>query len=102
VASPNLAKAGGQTAANQLRGVAARSAGNVYAAGVAQAPDGTELTLLLHWNGHSWARVTSADPAGSGGVSELQGVAASTAAGFWIAGSYRSGGVLHSFALHRS
>jgi hypothetical protein len=102
VASPNVAKAGGQTAANQLRGVAARSAGNVDAVGVAQAPNGTELTLLLHWNGHAWTRVTSPDPAGSGGVNELQGVAASGAAGFWIAGSYRSGGVLHSFALHRS
>jgi hypothetical protein len=102
VASPNVAKAGGQTAANQLRGVAARSARNVDAVGVAQAPDGTELTLLLHWNGHAWTRIASPDPAGSGGVNELQGVAARGAAGFWIAGSYRSGGVLHSFALHRS
>ncbi len=102
VASPNVAKASGQTAANQLRGVAARSARNVYTVGVAQAPSGTELTLLLHWNGRAWTRVTSPDPAGSRGVNELQGVAAGGSAGFWIAGSYWSGGVLHSFALHRS
>lgn len=99
--SPNVARVAGQAASNQLRGVAARSAGNAYAVGVAQAGGG-ELTLLLHWNGHSWTRAASPDPAGSGGMNELQGVTASAAAGFWMAGSYLSGGVRHSFALHRS
>jgi hypothetical protein len=102
VASPSAATIGGQPAANQLRGIAARSARNAFAVGVAQAPDGGELTLLLHWDGRRWARTASPNPAGSGGMNELQGVAASAAAGFWIAGSYLSGGVLHSFALHRS
>jgi len=102
VVSPNIAKVAGQAAANQLRGVAARSAGNVYAVGVAIAPGGAEVTLLMHWNGHRWARATSPNPAGSGGNNQLQGIAANAATGFWIAGAYLTGGVLHSFALHRS
>jgi hypothetical protein len=101
VASPNVARVAGQAAGNQLRGVAARSAANAYAVGVAIAPGGAEVTLLLHWNGHRWARAASPNP-GGGGVSELQGSAASAATGFWIAGAYLKGGVLHSFALHRS
>ena len=101
VASPNVARVTGQAADNQLRGVAAKAAGNVEAVGVAEAPGGSEVTLLLHWNGRSWARVASPDPAGTAGVNQFEGVAATGPEGFWIAGGYLSGGVLHSFAVHR-
>jgi len=65
------------TANDQLRGVAAISAGNAYAVGVAApAHSAVEQTLILHWNGHSWARVSSPDPAGTSGINDLQGAAA--------------------------
>jgi hypothetical protein len=103
VTSPNVLKLGPRFANNQLRCVAATSAKNAYAVGVTASSGhpNNVLTLLLHWNGQTWARVSSPDPAGSGGRNELQGVAASGLSGFWIVGRYLAGGVWHSFALHK-
>jgi hypothetical protein len=102
VSSPNVRRVDASTANDQLRGVAAISAGNAYAVGVAApAHSAVEQTLILHWNGHSWARVSSPDPAGTSGINDLQGAAAG-GGGCWMAGTYlTSKGAAHSFALHR-
>jgi hypothetical protein len=102
VSSPDVRRVDASSADDQLRGVAAVSAGNVYAVGVAApAHSAVEQTLILHWNGHSWAQVSSPNPAGVSGINDLQGAAAG-GGGCWIAGTYlTSKGASYSFALHR-
>jgi hypothetical protein len=58
-----------------LRGVAATSATNAWAVGFTGSK-----TLLVHWNGRTWAQVPS--PGGA-----LYGVAATSASNAWAAGS---------------
>lgn len=102
VSSPDVRRVDASSADDQLRGVGAISAGNIYAVGVAAPVHSVvEQTLILHWNGHSWARVSSPDPAGSGGTNDLQAAAAG-GGGCWVAGIYQpKTGAAHSFALHR-
>ena len=102
VSSPNVRRVDASSADDQLRGVAAVSAGNVYAVGVAApAHSAVEQTLILHWNGDSWVQVSSPDPAGADGTNDLQAAAAG-GGGCWIAGTYlTSKGAAYSFALHR-
>src|SRR6185437_13740198 len=60
--SPNPAGAAGS---NVPSGVTATSAGNAWAVGTFS--NGTVgRTLILHWNGRTWARVASPNPGGSG------------------------------------
>jgi hypothetical protein len=66
-----------------LTGVAATSAGNAWAVGLAYASDGTS-TVILHWNGHSWKRQASP---GNGGGSALDAVAAVSARDAWAVGT---------------
>ena len=58
-----------------LRGVAAVSHGNVWAVGRTQNSSGFSVTLIEHWNGHTWQIVSSPNPTGSAN-SSLLGVAA--------------------------
>jgi hypothetical protein len=62
-----------------LSGVAATSARNAWAVG------GTNSgkTLIAHWNGTAWKRVTSPSPSGD---DSLQGVAATSASNAWAVG----------------
>jgi hypothetical protein len=89
---------------NQLFGVAALSARNAWAVGsnntnggditsprVPGAPstpaapgENTNTTLIEHWNGSAWKRVTSPSPAGGNGY--LIGVAATSARNAWAVG----------------
>lgn len=62
VTSPNVG-----TSYNQLNGVSANSANDVWAVGYSEnAPDGTFSTLVEHWNGTSWSVVSSPNPGLSG------------------------------------
>jgi hypothetical protein len=54
-------------------------------------------TLVLHWDGRTWARVPSPSP-GTG--SDLLGVAASSAGNAWAVGGFRDGGPLRTLAIH--
>jgi hypothetical protein len=86
VASP----AGGTTGA--LTGVAAVSAGNAWVVGCTGhcfGPDASPGTLLAHWNGSTWQKVTAPSPAGG---SVLAAVAARRGAGAWAVGYTRGSG----------
>ncbi|HEY3904942.1 MAG TPA: hypothetical protein VGM14_13610 [Streptosporangiaceae bacterium] len=92
VASPDL---GGPRNTNSLNGVAATSASNVWAVGIAT-HGGQNNTLILRWNGTKWTHVPSPDP---GSSNDLDAVAASSAANAWAVGSFN--GVIHqTLAIH--
>jgi hypothetical protein len=63
VPSPNVGGANTQTISNQLRGVIAVSANDVWAFGDTDAFGPSKIiNLVLHWNGTAWAIVPSPDP----------------------------------------
>ena len=63
VPSPNVGGPDTQTISNQLRGVIAVSANDVWAFGDTDRFDTSEITnLVLHWNGTAWSIVPSPDP----------------------------------------
>lgn len=74
-------------AGGALFGVAATSAGNAWAVGCAgncYQGFGTPMkTLILHWNGHAWQRVSSPSP---GTATSLSAVAAASAKSAWAVG----------------
>jgi hypothetical protein len=82
-ASPSVA-----TITGSLSGVAATSASNAWAVGTAGS-----ASLALHWNGHSWARVSAP---GSG----LGNVAASSASNAWAIGRAGSGQAIFHWNGH--
>ncbi|MBO2450198.1 hypothetical protein J4573_24055 [Actinomadura barringtoniae] len=79
-----------------LTGVAARSAGDVWAVGSATDTSGNvpvSKTLTLHWDGSTWTRAAS--PNGSSGESLVNGVSATPGGGdVWAAGFDISGRTL--------
>ncbi|HEY5989542.1 MAG TPA: hypothetical protein VIV12_24660 [Streptosporangiaceae bacterium] len=83
--SPNPA---GSTGANELYGVVAPSASNAWAVGNYTPSGSTEKTLVLHWNGLAWKRVTSPNPGSRGNT--LSAVAASSTTA-WAVGWSSSG-----------
>jgi hypothetical protein len=70
---------------NSLNGVTALSSTDAWAAGDYCAPKcgGHVDTLILHWNGTAWTRVTSPDP---GNINSLAAVSATTSGDAWSAG----------------
>src|SRR5579864_4028887 len=63
VPSPNVGGPNSTTISNQLRGVIAVSANDVWAFGDTDAFGPSKITnLVLHWNGQRWAIVPSPDP----------------------------------------
>jgi hypothetical protein len=82
VASPDPS-----TTTNQLFGVTAVSATDVWAAG-SETPNPATLkstTLILHWNGTKWSRVSS--PNVSGASNTIYGVDANSATSAWAVGN---------------
>src|SRR6266516_1716481 len=76
VPSPNIGPM------DQLRGVTAVSASDVWAVGFAEPTSfANPQTLILHWDGTSWAVVPSPDPG------RLAGVAAVSGSDIWAVGS---------------
>ena len=73
---------------NQLAGVAATSASNIWVTGdyISSAHGHPTRTLLEHWNGTAWAQVPSPNPSSSYNV--LDGVAATSASNVWAMGFY--------------
>ena len=75
--------------------LACRSAVSCYGVGQAFTQTGGS-TEVVHWNGHAWSRVPSANPPGTRDAS-LSGVACATATSCQAVGSFRN--VLGSFTL---
>jgi len=94
--SPNVG-----ASSNQLNGVAAVSASDVWAVGYAypSASTGVSQTLTEHWNGTSW-NVVSSPNVGSDDV--LNGVAVVSATDIWAVGyaDSSSSGILQTLTLH--
>ena len=82
VDSPNVG------VSDQLSGVAATSASDVWAVGYYYPSPSTAQTLTLHWNGTSWSVVASPNVGSSDNV--LSGVAATSASDVWAVGYYLS------------
>lgn len=75
---------------NDLNSVTAISATDVWAVGTTSDTfDGKVHTFTLHWDGTSWALVSSPDPGrGRGGSSYLFGVTGNSSDDVWAAGMY--------------
>jgi hypothetical protein len=76
--------------------VAATSASNIWAVGDEDV-SGAISTLILHWNGKTWARVSSPNPF-CATCDSLTGVAASSTKNAWAVGTLNAGGevvILH-------
>ncbi len=71
---------------NELRGVAALSANNVWAVGYRGGTrNATPIeTLMLHWNGTSWSQMPS--PNVAGGANQLFGITALASNDIWAVG----------------
>jgi hypothetical protein len=73
--------------AAQLNGVAEVAAGDGWAVGTVSDPSSlASQTLAYHWNGTSWQRVSTPNPAGSSQGNELAAVAARATNDVWAAG----------------
>jgi hypothetical protein len=71
--------------------VGATSAHDAWAVGEFANGAGRERTLILHWNGRTWARVASPNPGGSKSGDHLEGVVATSSRNAWAVGSYING-----------
>ena len=71
----------------QLNGVAAVAAGDGWAVGTVADPSSlASRTLAYHWNGSTWQRVSTPNPAGRSQGNELAAVAARATNDVWAAG----------------
>ena len=93
VTSPN---APGSTQDN-LVAVRASSATNAWAVGSYNNSSNASQTLILHWNGTTWAQVASPDPAQASG---LTGVATTSASDAWVVGFDYTGTADQSLIVH--
>jgi hypothetical protein len=87
---------GGSDFTDGLAGVAATSAANAWAVGYTQNTVADYQSLILHWNGKSWARATSPSPDGY----PLSGVGASSPANAWTVGEEGGATENDAVALH--
>jgi len=89
--SPNVS--GATEINNELLGVAAISANNVWAVGWSQDPNGPQYvkrTLIQHFNGSTWDIVNSPNPPGDT-FTQLFSVSAASANDVWAVGSTQNG-----------
>ena len=88
---------------NTLSGIAATSASNAWAAGqYTNNTTGVDDTLILHWNGTSWAQAKTPNP--STAANDLSAVSTTSAANAWAVGWYEntstSAGASDTLILH--
>jgi hypothetical protein len=89
------------TTFSTLNAVRAVSAHDVWAVGEFRDSSSplADQTLILHWNGTSWTRVASPDPAGTTNNNDLNGVAATGPDDAWAVGDINSN-TGKTFILH--
>ena len=89
------------TSGGSLSDVAASSASDVWAVGHTggTSEDTGQTTMIEHWNGTAWSRVSSPNPAGEGSV--LQSVTAISSSNAWAVGyTMTDSGTYQSLTLH--
>ena len=85
----------------ELTGVSAVSAADVWAVGSYEVPcdvGAKRETLILHWNGKAWSKVSTPNPGACD--NELNAVSADSSTDAWAVGSYAVEGVDRTLALH--
>jgi hypothetical protein len=92
VPSPNASKED-----NQIFGISATSASDVWVAGV-YTLSGYNKTLIEHWNGMTWTIVPSPSP--SHHANRLWGVSASSPSDVWAVGNVLTGSIDHTLTEH--
>jgi hypothetical protein len=76
-----------------LNGVAASSAKNAWAVGAyTDSPQFVDQTLIEHWDGTKWRRVSSPNPGGPAEVNTLTAVAVSSPSNAWAVGHFATKG----------
>jgi hypothetical protein len=85
---------------NELTGIAVTSANDIWTVGYDIGSDGSEQTLIEHYDGTSWSVVTSPDP--GTGINQLVGVTVVSTSDVWSVGDYTAsyGGVLQPLIEH--
>lgn len=83
-----VTSANSSSPANQLFGVTAVSANDVWAVGSSQPNNNTTQSLAEHWNGSSWSVVASPNPGST--FTSFKGVAAVASNNVWAVGSYNN------------
>src|SRR5436190_12166876 len=83
---------------NNLNGVAAVSANDIWAVGYYGQASGANQTLIEHWDGKSWSVIPS--PKVGTRDSNLNGVAAVSANDVWAVGLYSDSGARQTLAEH--
>jgi hypothetical protein len=83
---------------NEVNGVRCTSSASCWAVGdygTSSFTGGTDLNLVLHWDGRKWSRVATPDPGGtaSGDFSLLQSVSCPSPGSCWAVGAYGSHGI---------
>jgi len=73
---------------NDLPGIAATSARDVWVAGSVDTSSLQQLTMLAHWNGTAFTRTDSPNPGGPLGADKLTGVTAVSPSSAWAVGLY--------------
>jgi hypothetical protein len=83
---------------NELNGVAAISANDVWAVGIAET-NGVQQTLIEHWDGSNWSVVASPNATGTV-TNQLYAVAAVSTNDVWAVGAFTSGSNVESLIEH--
>jgi hypothetical protein len=80
------------TQQDDLTGVAAPAPGDVWAVGGSMFSNGTQITLVQHWNGSQFVIVPSPNPTGTTGNSRLNAICALAPDNLWAAGEFIASG----------
>ncbi len=86
-------------AAASLEGVTAVSSNDVWAVGSSYKGQQANKTMIVHWNGKRWARVTSPNP-GPACSQSLESVSGSASSDLWAVGSRSCGHAVLPATLH--
>lgn len=78
---------------NELAGLSCTSTSNCWATGSYGHVTRRSLNLALHWNGHTWSKVSVANPGGTttGASNILAGISCNAPKDCWAAGSFANG-----------
>jgi hypothetical protein len=96
VPSPNVSGA----SQNILDAMRATSATDAWAVGDFRNGNNVSQTLILHWDGSAWQRVTTPGLGGPVIDDTLTGIGASSAGDVWAVGHYYNGTAEQTLALH--
>ena len=77
----------------------AASTSNAWAAGATD-NGSADRTLILHWNGSTWAQTPSPNQGGAAAANSLNGVAATSPTNAWAVGRSATGLVHMALILH--